>query len=356
MKIDITVNIDDKQIAKLFKPEQSADGKQLDLIQAARIAELEGLLKLIAKAIGCETHTNEMNIVECAGAVRSERDIIDERCKVLQQANKELVAKATNLKIDLEDAKREATFQENLRKYPDATSRDYTGAPMEPPKGLFDDLFEGHKPDDSDAFEPEQPHDPPADPLPPVEQVEEPPQPPPLAEEQAEPPKEDIPEGLREFELGLEPVQTIEAAASYWSERAASVPAEWHERAKTSLVSRVAVALDLEPSEVVALIKKETASRKATAGATTVAASTGDLATFKAAWDALQEKEHTEQIAVKLIMSSYAKDGSFHKSDVDRAVDDVCPITGFARHNLVNKLTSVAAKIFANAAKVKLVD
>ncbi len=355
MKIDITVNIDDKQIAKLFKPEQSADGKQLDLIQAARIAELEGLLKLIAKAIGCETHANEVSIVECAGAVRLERDIIDERRKALKEANKDLLAKATNLKIDLEDAKREALFQENLRKYPDATVRDYTGAPMEPPKG-FDDLFEGTKPEEDSTFEAEQPHDPPADPLPPAEQAEEPPQPPPVVEEQVEPPKEDIPDGLREFELGLEPVKTIEAAASYWSEKAASVPAEWHERAKTSLVSRVAVALDLEPSEVVALIKKEATSRKAAAAVAAPAAPAGDLATFKSAWDALQEKDHTEQIAVKLIMSSYAKDGAFHKSDVDRAVDDVCPITGFARHNLVNKLTSVAAKIFANAAKVKLVD
>jgi len=354
MDIKIDVTIDDKQLAAILKPVATQDTKQLDLLQTGRIAVLENTIKLIAHAIGCADHANEANIVECAGAIRIEREGYKERSEQYAESIKTLGRELANLKQDLEDAKREKVFAENLVKYPDATSRDYTGAPMD---------LAMHGMGLPATFDAEQPHDPPAEMPPSVaayvarEEIEKP-----FTDETpliatAEPPKEDIPDSLREFEMGLEPVRDAAAAASYWHEKAASVPSAWHERAKTSLVLQVATATGLEPSEVSALIKKETQARKA---APAPKADASELAAFKIGWAALTGDLHTEPQATKLIMQAYAKqvDGAltFHKSDGERAATEVSEFTGLPKVGLLNKLTSSAAKIFSAAAKVKLAD
>lgn len=361
MDIKINVTVDDKQLAAILKTVSTQDTKQLDLLQTGRIAVLENTIKLIAQAIGCADHANEANIVECAGTVRTERDIVDDRCKEQNQKIKDLILKVagleatiSNLNIELEDAKREKVFAENLVKYPNATSRDYTGAPMD---------LAMHGTALPVTFDAEQPHDPPAEMPPSVAAYvarEEPEKP--FTDDSeiiatAEPPKEDIPEGLRSFELGLDKVKDAREAAAYWHEKAASVPSEWHERAKTSLVLQVATATGLEPSEASAMIKKETQARKA---APAPKADASELGAFKIGWAALTDDLHTEPQATKLIMQAYAKqvDGAltFHKSDGERAASEVAEFTGLPRAGLLNKLTSAAAKIFSAAAKVKLAD
>lgn len=343
MDIKINVTIDDKQLAAILKPVATQDTKQLDLLQTGRIAVLENTIKLIAQALGCADHANEANIVECAGTVRQERDIIEERCNTQKQTIKDLTLKVAGLEATLSNIPT-------------------PGAPAAPEMAedrarLVFEVMNGEQ------FDAEQPHDPPAEIPPSVaayvarEEIEKP-----FTDETpliatAEPPKEEIPDGLREFEMGLEPVTDAAAAASYWHEKAASVPSAWHERAKTSLVLQVATATGLEPSEVSALIKKETQARKA---APAPKADASELAAFKIGWAALTDDLHTEPQATKLIMQAYAKqvDGAptFHKSDGERAATEVSEFTGLPRVGLLNKLTSAAAKIFSAAAKVKLAD
>ena len=148
MDIKINVTIDDKQLSALPSQQPLRMPKQ-PRSSAGRSHRSAGEHHQADRPCpGCADHANETNIVECAGTVRTERDIVDDRCKEQNQKIKDLILKVAGLEatisnpnIELEDAKREKVFAENLVKYP-TPPRATTGAPM--------------------RFDAEQPHDPPA--------------------------------------------------------------------------------------------------------------------------------------------------------------------------------------------------